>query len=593
MARSNPLLMKTELRLFSFFTFIEGLVALGWLLHIPSETGGLWGYSMPRLVVALILLVGVGLIALLLVLSLRWSPGIEQAATRLDIWLEPDGRLFWVTAGLWFAFMLCVLIYMFTYLVFPPHLRGAIVWVALIALQSLALLGWRCRAVYRSASFWQPVQVLPHWSALDRSQRKVFWILAVVGLFYFAAFIFPNSMGARSLDELARKSGDENITYPYVVWMLSPASSPQQAIYHWFIYEDYHYGYTFYLLSGLVMLPVRIIYGAGFTDHVQLNLLILRQMVSVLPLIVAALLLTYLQTRLRSVWASLGLFGLLLFIPQVISYNIRFWHPDGLVTLAVVLTLFFLDKDEFRYGLNFQLAAITCGLAAGIKLWGYFFFLAVGGYLLFGILKKRVAFRCAALCGGVFVLVMGLTILLSNPYLFVPQARARFVALMADLSQTIHVTLPGIEDPGGAEFYRTGLGPSLGFLEIKYGSRWFLLFLAISLLAAGIWGRRRLTAWLVLGWMLPMATYFTFFLPYKSYHYWLPVMLPLYSSALGLVQVVTRSDWILARRKWYPMAASALMVVVVLALVVQFTANLMTAGPDWAKWLQFTLASSY
>lgn len=576
---------KTGIRLFAFLALVEGLAALAVLLRVPSESGGMLGYSPARLAAALLLLCGTGLAGFLLTQSLRWPTSAETLLERLDSFTAPAGRLFWISAALVFCAGLCVLVFLFTYLVYPPHLRGAVMWAGLLCLQTLGFLGWRYDRKYRHGGFWQPLQALPSWSNLDGGQRRLFWALALVGLIYFAAFTIPNAQGAHTLDELRRTSGDENITYPYVTWMLAPANTPAEAIYHWFIYEDYHYGYPFYLLSALALLPSRVIFGAGFAEQVQLNILTLRQMISVLPIILAALVMTYLQTRLRSRVSALGLFLLMLFIPQVIAYNIHFWHPDGLVVLTTALTLFFLDKDRFRYGINFSLAAIFCAFAAGIKLWGFFFFLAVGGYLLVGWLRHHLAFRQTALRGAMFVGVMAVTIVLSNPFLLVPQARERMAVIMTDLNQTVSVDLPGLEQPGAEEYYRTGLEPGLKFLEVKYGSRWFLFFLVGSLLAQGVWGPRRATAWLILGWMLPMAATFLFILPYKSYHYWLPVMIPLYSAGLALVQVITSRGWLQRQDLRYKLGGSLLIGLVILALAAQFAANLLSAAPDWMQWI--------
>ena len=92
---------------------------------------------------------------------------------------------------------------------------------------------------------------------------------------------------------LGKLSHDEAITYPYVVHMLTPGKDIHETWWRLIIYGDYHYGYPFYFYSMLVLLPVRIIYGPNFTAHTQLNLLLLRQLVSVLPIIIVAGLLVF------------------------------------------------------------------------------------------------------------------------------------------------------------------------------------------------------------------------------------------------------------------------------------------------------------
>ena len=212
---------------------------------------------------------------------------------------------------------------------------------------------------------------------MNPTQKKIFLALLLIGLLYFALFIPPNSLGAQSEGMLAKTSIDEPVTYPYVVRMLTPAHSPKELFERWVIYGDYHYGYPFYFLSALVVLPVRLSTGALFVNHTSLNLLLLRQLISVLPMLAACILMVYLVTAFRSAWQSILLLAVLLTTRGIVRSNLQWWHPDGLSILAVILTLFFLNRDRLRFGPSFYLAAVFCGIAAGIKLAGFFFFLAI------------------------------------------------------------------------------------------------------------------------------------------------------------------------------------------------------------------------
>jgi len=49
----------------------------------------------------------------------------------------------------------------------------------------------------------------------------------------------------------------------------------------------------------LSLLPLRLAEGSSFFNNVQTNLLVLRQVISVLPMILVAALLVYMQTRFR------------------------------------------------------------------------------------------------------------------------------------------------------------------------------------------------------------------------------------------------------------------------------------------------------
>ena len=75
----------------------------------------------------------------------------------------------------------------------------------------------------------------------------------------------------------------------------------------------------------------------------------------------------------------------------------------ALAVLAVVLTIFFLERDRLRFGRFFWLAAVFCGLATAIKLQGVFFFLTIPGYILAGLLKKKILPGRAALAAVGFV----------------------------------------------------------------------------------------------------------------------------------------------------------------------------------------------
>src|SRR5271157_356352 len=138
----------------------------------------------------------------------------------------------------------------------------------------------------------------------DKTQKINLWIVSGIGLAFFILLCFPNNTGAKDPHMLFMFSNDENMTYPIVVRMLSFTSNLHQNWGQFIIYGDYHYGYPFYFLSALVVLPVRLIFGASFTDHIQLNMLLLRQFISVLPMLLAAGVMVHVLTRFRSTWQS-------------------------------------------------------------------------------------------------------------------------------------------------------------------------------------------------------------------------------------------------------------------------------------------------
>ena len=364
--------------------------------------------------------------------------------------------------------------------------------------------------------------------------KRTFLLALAACLLYFCLFIPPNARGAQSERMLQSTSVDEPVTYPYVVRMLTPASDLKDLWTRWVIYGDYHYGYPFYFFSALVLLPVRLVHGAAFTNFTQLNLLLLRQLISVLPMLAAALMLTWMATRFRSALLSLLLLTVLLSLRAVVRNNIQWWHPDALSVLAVVLTLFFLERDDLRFGRNFYFAAAACGVAAGIKLAGFFFFLAVAGYLAAGILRKALTFPRSILAGALFVLVMGGALVLSNPFLYNAGARQELAKIQSFKTEELTQGYAH-DDP---RYYAVGPRWWEWTLTTWYAHPLVLGLLGLSLAAGCVWGPNRLLNGLILLWIIPNAVYLLFFVAVKPDHYWLPVLLPLFATMFNIPMAI-------------------------------------------------------
>ena len=60
---------------------------------------------------------------------------------------------------------------------------------------------------------------------------------------------------------------------------------------------------------------------------------------------------------------------------------------DGLNALFIVLVIFFLRRDALRFGCN-SILLRCCGLSI-FRVYGAFFVLSVGGYLLHGVLPEE------------------------------------------------------------------------------------------------------------------------------------------------------------------------------------------------------------
>ncbi len=357
-------------------------------------------------------------------------------------------------------------------------------------------------------------------------ERKISISLLVVGGAYFALMVFPNFTGAANVNMLAVFEKDEFAQIEHMLRMLTPGETLYGTLRRFFVYLHYFYGYPFYLFSAVMLLPYRLITGVDWGGNIAVTMLLLRQLVSVLPMIVSIALMVGLQTRGKSIYRVLGLFIFLLCIPAVVLNNF-WWHPDSLAMLLVVLTLFFVDRDQFRYGIYFYLAAVTCGVAFSVKYAGAFFVLAVPVYLFWGLVAKRIRWQRALLLALSFLVVMSAALVVSNPLLLIPQVRQEIIATQQ------------------LQFVQTRIGyysvnPDWNLTAEKidrivwpFYARWFTLILMFVGLFKGIASSRfRLINLMILMYILPyLLTVGT-----SSIRplYFLPVVIPLASSLVHL-----------------------------------------------------------
>ncbi len=351
-----------------------------------------------------------------------------------------------------------------------------------------------------------------------KKSTSVFLLLLFLGAGYFLLFWLPNSTGARDFNMTFIFEQDEPAQYPHVARMLVLGKTVPQAIYRFFAYQHYYFGFPYYFYSMLVLLPVKLFID---WENVSLNMLILRQFVNVLPMIVAVGFLVFLQTRFKSYFKSAFLFLLLLAVPGVVFNNL--WiHPDSLVFLFIVLTFFFLDKDDLQFGNNFYFAALFCGLAVATKLIGLFFFLAIPYYIFLGWHQGRIDLRKAFIVAGFFVLIMFSTFVLTNPFLFWSSERAFALKTQTDLHHAL--------DNGFIIAYQNSPLLWLRVFEKWYGLLIFILFSLVALVIGAFKGERRLLNQLILLWVLPFMAYIAFALMIRAKHFPLPILLPMFSA---------------------------------------------------------------
>jgi len=361
---------------------------------------------------------------------------------------------------------------------------------------------------------------------MDKEQRRVFRYLLAISAAVFLIFLIPDGSGAADPGMLAVFEVDEYAQYPHLVKMLTPGATLYQSLRNFTVYEHYFYGYPFYFFSAVAVLPLKLALGASWQEHTRTLVTALRLLVNVLPMVGTLLLLVWIQTRFRTLWKAAGLFILLLCVPGVVVNNL-WWHPDSLAFFFVILTLYFLDRDDLRFGRNFFLAAAACGLAAGTKYLGLFYVLAVPLYLIWGMVEKRIRPGRAALLGLGFVAVMAAAIVISNPLLLLPQERAEIIAVqklqMVQTGKGIFLANPsGLLESGYPEDIR-----------VHYGELYFLV-LGFASLCAGLARpeHRRLNA-LILAWMIPFTAVILASGTRRT-HYFLPVLIPLFSTINNL-----------------------------------------------------------
>ena len=352
---------------------------------------------------------------------------------------------------------------------------------------------------------------------MDRTQKRILWLLMAIGAIYFIAFIFPNSTGAKTYSMVSLFSPDEHIQYPTALFMLS-GDSLKHILHNFILYGDYSYGFPFYVSSALVLLPLKLT-NALNNQNVQLAMLLLRQFISVLPMILAILLMVYTQTKFRSYLTSIVTCVFLLSIFAVVQ-NDLWWHADSLAVLFVVLVFFFLDRDELKFGINFRLAAVACGLAVATKVLGLFFFATIPVYILIGIQQKRISWKQALPAAVIFVALMALVIVASDPFLLIQSEREQMLMLVNHTTNTMTqgYTLYYIKTP-------------FTWLWALAGLAWppFLIFIVLVLLL-GIWkSSKPVLHLLILCWIVPFSFYILYVVSAQLPHYFLPILIPLFS----------------------------------------------------------------
>ena len=346
-------------------------------------------------------------------------------------------------------------------------------------------------------------------------------ILILLSCAYFFLFLPPNLTGAKDSNMLSIFQIDEYAQYPHVMKMTSLGTSLLGTLHNFVGYGHYYYGYPFFLTSATAILPLRFAFKffGDSADPTMAYMSVLRQLSS-LFMVMAINILVYMWTGFKSLWKSVFLFLFLASIPAVFDNNM-WWHPDSLVTLFVVLTIFSLHKDNLEYGIWFYMASMFCGLATGTKLVGFWFFLAIAIYLALGL--KRIGLKPLLRHAVFFFVIMFLAIVVSNPLLLIPRTAKSIIDI-----QISQVKVIGLG--WGVQMTKDPLAWYTGTLRHGFGFWWVY----IIVLGACSWGIRfdndkRLLNIITLAWFVPFSLYLLFFVALKSARYFLPALLPMMS----------------------------------------------------------------
>jgi 4-amino-4-deoxy-L-arabinose transferase-like glycosyltransferase len=415
---------------------------------------------------------------------------------------------------------------------------------------------------------------------MDKKQRRNLWILAGIGAVYFLLLLVPNAYMRGSDNPLVYLHTDEYVVYPSLERMFDFGPTLSTAWGRIIIHGEYHYGYPFFFISWLALLPLRLIEGQAFFENVQRNIFLLRQLTCVLPMIATAGVMTYVTTELRKTWQAVVTFVFILTIPAVVGNVTQWWHPDALMMLMVALTFLFLKLDKQRLGSYFYLAAAACGMATSIKLTGFFFFLAIPLYIVMVWHARKLPWKKALGAAVGFVVVMAVVIVVTNPFLFYEGPRNDMLAIQAYKTQELRYGY----DHEESIYYRLGPQYWQWTVETSYGSVDFPLALLGALALSALAQPKDTNKWVLLAWILPMGIYLMWFVSPKPDHYLLPVMLPLYATVTGAFDLAGRiakapQNW----ARWTAYAVGALWVFLV---VTQFVWQINTV---YARYLDYLL----
>jgi hypothetical protein len=402
------------------------------------------------------------------------------------------------------------------------------------------------------------------------SKKITIWAIALISCVYFVVLWYPNSAASQDFGMVEIFEPDEAYPMPYLLDMIKPQDSLGQTIRNFVDYEYYFYGFPYFVYSAATILPVKLL--GGIDQHIPTTMVLLRQMVSLLPLLVSIILLVYMQTGFKQHWGkTIFLFIFMLLVPAVTMNNF-WWHPDGLVIFFIVLTIFFLLKDNFDFGKFFKLAALACAFATGTKTIGLFFFLTIPSYLIWGWWVKRINLKQMLLAGLTFVVILAAGIVISNPQLLFETPRNGIIFTLKAQSSFI--------SSGFEVLYARGLSAAAPGLKRYFGGFIFLGLAFLAPIFGMIKNRNRLLHFLILTWSLPLSIYVIFSIIFK-FQYFLPAAIPLLSSIVVYFPNLDQIKQQITEGNSKKIAGILLSGAAFLVIVFQFFSNLIWSVPAY------------
>jgi hypothetical protein len=577
------------IQIFCALALLEGGITLFYLFNMNFQPGRgqIMDYRSLRILAAFVVSLGILAFGTALVYLNRREDAASNFSEKQDRFLVGEkSRLYTVQGGLLITAIFLTECYLLTYLGFPQPLRPLFVWGAVLCLQAWVILRIVYRDVYRSRQgLFRRIRA--GWRSWLPIQRRVLLILGILGVVYFAFFIPANyRLDAHQHVGLHE---DEDVIYPDVIRALQTGSTMEETTWNALGNWQWWYGFPYLPISAAVLIIPRLVFGNSFGQQLQLNMLLLRSFISVLPMTLLILFAVYLVTRYKSMWGSIGLFFFFAFLPGVFWFNIRFWHPDAIVVFLILLTLYLLEKDDLQFGRNFYLSAVIVGLTTAIKLWGLFFGITIAGYLLVGLITRRLVFRSFLKAGLFFLLAMLGTFILTSPTILVPYLAKGAVTSWLGQQGSI---LGGYEEQGFGSVYQTGLPTWLYFFGLDYMKPFFFFFAFLALGIGSLLGTRKAFNRLNLGWCLATAFFLINFSAMKSPQYQMPLMIPLICSAALFPQIGNENvRWQTLKFLQHPASKILLRVVTVAFFAAQFLINLSILygriAPKWPGLLRY------